>query len=252
MSFDVSADAYQRFMGRYSDPLGARFIEQLAPRPGQRVLDVGAGPGALTVLLAAEVGVASVSAIDPSESFVRALRERLPGIDARNATAESIPFAPDTFDLAVAQLVVHFMPDPVAGIRGMAGVVKPGGTVAVSAWDFGGGRSPLALFWQAAHAVDPEGDEDAAWPGGRAGSLAEYLDAAGLTDVRSGEITVTVPYRDIEDWWQPYELGVGPAGVYLASLSSDDREAIRRQAIALVGEGPGAVSATAWTAFGTV
>jgi len=252
MSFDVSADAYQKFMGRYSDPLGARFVEQLPFYPGQRVLDVGAGPGALTVLLAAEVGGASVAAIDPSTSFVAALRERLPEIDARNATADAIPFASDAFDLAVAQLVVHFMPDPIAGIREMARVVRPGGMVAASGWDFGGNRSPLALFWEAAHAVDPDGDNDAERPGGHAGTLEGFFDAAGLRDVRGGEITVSVPYRDIDDWWQPYELGVGPAGEYLAAQPSEKRQEIKRRAVELVGTGAGMVQATAWTAFGTV
>ena len=252
MSFDVSADAYQRFMGRYSDPLGATFVEQLDLHAGQRVLDVGAGPGALTVLLAAELGVSSVAAIDPSTSFVAALRERLPGLDAREATADALPFASDTFDLAAAQLVVHFMPDPVAGFREMARAVRPGGTVAASGWDFAGGRSPLALFWQAAHAVDPDGDDDAERPGGRAGALVDIFEAAGLRDVRGGEITVSVPYRDIDDWWQPYELGVGPAGAYLAGLPEERRNEIKERAIELVGTGAGTIEATAWTAFGTV
>ena len=78
MSFDVSADAYMRFMGRYSEPLAVLFADLAEVGPGQRVLDVGCGPGALTAELVRRVGAGAVSAVEPSESFVAAVRERLP------------------------------------------------------------------------------------------------------------------------------------------------------------------------------
>ena len=117
MTFVVSADAYARFMGRFSSPLAGRFLDLLAPRPGQRALDVGCGPGALTAPLVDLLGVDAVAAVDPSAPFVAAARERLPGVDVRTAGAEELPFADGTFDLTLAQLVVQFMTDPVAGLR---------------------------------------------------------------------------------------------------------------------------------------
>ena len=252
MSFDVAADAYQRFMGRYSEPLAEQMVELVHPVIGQHAIDVGAGPGALTAQLVALLGADAVAAVDPSKPFVEALRERLPGVDVKEGTAAVIPFSSDSFDLAVAQLVIHFMPDPVAGLREMARVVTPGGTVAASGWDFGGGRSPLALFWRAATDVDPAAPDESGYPGARDGELAEYFKESGLRDIRSGELTVSVPYSDFEDWWQPYELGVGPVGDYLGQLPAEQRYEVRARAEQLLGSGPGTIVATAWTAVGTV
>jgi ubiquinone/menaquinone biosynthesis C-methylase UbiE len=133
VSFEVSAGAYLQFMGRYSEPLAGRFADLAEVRRGQRVLDVGCGPGALTAELADRVGAGAVSAAEPSASFVAAVRERLPGVDVRLAAAERLPFPDGAFDAAMAQLVVHFMADPVQGLREMARVTRPGGLVAWAA-----------------------------------------------------------------------------------------------------------------------
>lgn len=114
-------------MGRFSGPLAGQFTAWLRLPPGQRVLDVGCGPGALTAILVAKLGADSVSAIDPSESFVTAARERMPGVDVRCGLAEALPWPDEAFDCAVAQLVVHLMADPPAGISEMARVTRPGG-----------------------------------------------------------------------------------------------------------------------------
>src|SRR5262245_66595665 len=115
-------------MGRYSQPLAPKLADLAGVASGQRVLDVGCGPGALTGELVAR-GVA-VSAVDPSEPFVAAARERNPGVEVLLAPAEHLPYADETFDAALAQLVVHFMANPVAGLREMVRVTRPGGVVA--------------------------------------------------------------------------------------------------------------------------
>ena len=143
MSFDVTADAYARFMGRYADPLAVAFAAYAGVRPGQRALDVGCGPGTLTALLVHELGPDAVQAVDPSEPFVAATRARFPEVDVRAGVAEALPFDDDSVDLALAQLVVHFMSDPVAGLSEMRRVTRPGGTVAACVWDHAGGSGPL-------------------------------------------------------------------------------------------------------------
>src|SRR4051812_7694122 len=146
VSFDVAADKYDRLMGHYSSQLAGPLADLAGVRAGQRVLDVGCGPGALTAELVKRVGPDAVAAVDPSPPFVAANRERHPGVAVAQATAEDLPFDDDGFDAALAQLVVHFMADPVAGLREMARVTRPGGAVVASVWDHADKRSPVAAL----------------------------------------------------------------------------------------------------------
>src|SRR5919112_6586530 len=147
MSFNVAADAYDRYMGEWSRQLSPQLLRLAGMEMGQRALDVGCGPGALTAELVERLGSAAVAAVDPSESFVAAARERHPGVDVRQAGAEALPFGDGVFDVTLAQLVVHFMTDPVSGIREMARVTRRGGIVAACVWDYAGERGPLGPFW---------------------------------------------------------------------------------------------------------
>src|SRR5207344_3187279 len=175
MSFNVSADAYLRFMGRYSEPLAAQFADLAGARAGQRLLDVGCGPGALTAELVTRVGPDAVSAVEPSASFVAAARERLPGVDIRQTAAERLPFGDAAFDAALAQLVVHFMADPVAGLREMGRVTRPGGVVAACVWDHGGGQGPLSTYWEAARELDPKAQDESKLAGSGEGQLTKLF-----------------------------------------------------------------------------
>ncbi|HEX9032954.1 MAG TPA: methyltransferase domain-containing protein, partial [Streptosporangiaceae bacterium] len=168
MSFAVSADAYMRFMGRYSEPLAARFADFAEIRDGMRVLDVGCGAGALTAELVRRVGAASVCAVEPSDSLRSAARERCPDVEIKPAAAEQIPYPDDVFDAALAQLVVHFMTDPVAGLREMARVTRAGGVVGACVWDHGGGRGPLTTLWKAVRDLNPSARDESDLIGVRA------------------------------------------------------------------------------------
>ena len=252
MSFEVEADAYAQFMGRYSEPLAVEFADALDVRAGTTVIDVGCGPGALTAELVRRLGLAAVSAVDPSASFVAAARLRLPGVDIRLASAESLPFDTDSVDLAVAQLVVHFMSDPVVGLGEMARVVRSGGRVAANVWDHAGGQGPLSVYWRAARELDPGVRDESGLSGAREGHLAELFAAAGLRDITTFPLTVRVQYPDFDTWWRPFTLGVGPAGDYVARLDDAGREALRVRCVELLTEGPFEIAATAWTAVGTV
>lgn len=171
VSFDVSADAYARFIGRFSEPLAERFVQLADVRSGDQALDVGSGPGALTAQLAE--------------------------VDARSGVAEDLPFADGAVDVALAQLVVHFMTDPAAGLREMARVTRPGGLVSACVWDHASGGGPLATFWQAVHDIDPGARDESGLAGAREGHLAELCRSAGLQEIRSTSLTVAVPLRDV-------------------------------------------------------
>ena len=252
VGFAVSPDAYDRFMGRYSVPLAPVFADFVGVAPGRRVVDVGCGPGALTAELVERLGEDSVVAVDPSEPFVEAVRGRHPRVEVHRAAAERLPLPNDTFDAALAQLVVHFMTDPVAGLRDMSRVVKPGGVVAACVWDFDEGGSPLSLFWAAATDLDPQAPGEDSLPGTRRGHLARLLGEAGVEAVEQAELVVDVEHQTFEEWWQPFELGVGPAGSYVSALGQPERRRLEERCRDLLPEPPFVVTAAAWAARGRV
>jgi len=249
VSFAVAADAYDRFMGRYSAPLAPAFADFAGVAAGQRAIDVGCGPGALTTHLVELLGPAAVTAVDPSESFVDAARERHAGVTVERAAAEQLPFADGAFDVALAQLVVHFMTDPVAGLREMARVTREGGVVAACVWDHvAGGLGPLRVYWDAVHELDPDVPGEANLAGAREGHLAELLGAAGLHDIEESDLTVRIDHASFEEWWEPYTLGVGPAGDYVASLDPERRAELRKRCRAKLPPAPFTVAVRAWAA----
>lgn len=250
MSFEVAAEAYDRFMGRFSRHLAPQMLDLAGIRRGQVVIDVGCGPGALTAELVARLGAASVSAADPSPPFVEAVQERLPGVTVVQAAADSLPFDSGAFDAALAQLVVHFMPDPVAGVAEMRRVTRAGGRVAANVWDFAGERAPLSLFWRVARELDPNAVDESRLPGARQGHLVELFRAAGLRDVDEVVHEVVTEHPSFEEWWEPYLAGVGPAGMYLAGRDEAHRHAIAERCRALLPAGPFTLRAHAWAAVG--
>jgi SAM-dependent methyltransferase len=247
MSFSVAAEDYDRFMGRYSIPLAQRFADFAGVASGVRVLDVGCGPGALTRELVARLGPDAVNAVDPSESFVAAAKDRLQGVTVQQAAAENLPFGDGRFDAALAQLVVQFMSDPIAGLREMGRVTRPGGTVAACLWDHAGGRGPLSPLWGAAHELDSRVEDESSQAGTRQGHLAELFETAGLHEIRARVLEVEVQHPTFEEWWEPFTLGVGPAGAYVAGLDPDRRDRLKERCRDRLPAAPFTVSAYAWT-----
>ena len=250
MSFTVAADSYDRFMGRYSVPLAPRFADLAHVGTGQRVLDVGCGPGALTTELVRRLGADGVAAVDPSEPFVAAARERHPGVQIELAPAEQLPFADEEFDAALAQLVVHFMVDPVAGLREMGRVTRQDGVVAASVWDHAGGRGPLSPYWDAVRELDPDVDDESKLAGAREGHLTELFEAAGIREIQETHLEVSVEHPTFEDWWEPFTLGVGPAGGYVAHLDHERRVELRERCRQRLSTAPFVLTSRAWAARG--
>lgn len=251
MSFDVSGDAYDRFMGRYSRPLAPAFADFAAVEAGQRVVDVGCGTGVLTEELARRVGADHVAGADPSP-MLQAAAERVPGADLEQASAEELPWPDDSFDAALAQLVVHFMADPAKGVDEMTRVTRPGGVVAACTWDFaGGGMELLRIFWQSVRALDP-GAESETSPLGDRGRLDALWSGSGLQRVETEALEVSSDYEDFGELWSSFSRGVGPAGQYLLRQSPERQDAIRAEYFARVGEPAGSFTLTgrAWAVRG--
>ena len=143
------------------------------------------------------------------------------------ASAEQLPFPNDEFDSSLAQLVVHFMSDPVAGLAEMARVTRRDGVVAACVWDHAGGHGPLSLFWRAAHELDPEVSDESLLAGTREGHLAELFEAAGLREIEETTLSAALTHTSFEEWWEPFTGGVGPAGSYVAGLDAERHAELR-------------------------
>jgi SAM-dependent methyltransferase len=250
VSFTVAADAYDRFMGRYSVLLAPQFADLADVVRGQRVLDVGCGPGALTTELVGRLGAEAVAAVDPSEPFVIAAQQRHPGVDVRRSSAEQLPFQGAEFDATLAQLVVHLMQDPTAGLDEMVRVTRKGGVVAASVWDYAGGRGPVSVLWDAARELDPDVVDESHLAGVREGHLAQMFEAAGLQEVEEAAHSIRVEHSSFEEWWEPMTLGVGPAGSYAAGLDPGRQAELRERSREKLPAAPFVLTASAWAVRG--
>jgi ubiquinone/menaquinone biosynthesis C-methylase UbiE len=250
MSFTVAADAYDRFMGRYSVLLAPQLADLAGVGDGQRVLDVGCGPGALTTELVQRLGPAAVAAVDPSEPFVAAARERHPDVSVQRASAEQLPFPDGAFDAVLAQLVVHFMSDPGAGVGEMRRVTRRDGVVAACVWDHAGGHGPLSVFWEVARELDPDVADESRLVGAREGDLTRLFESVGLREVEETALPASVVHPTFEEWWEPFTLGVGPSGAHVASLDAEQQARLREHCREALPNAPFELTARAWTARG--
>ena len=245
-AFHATGAAYDAFMGRYSTALAPAFATHLGARPGQDALDVGCGPGALTRELSRRLGPRAVSACDPSPGFVDECAARNPGVDVREGRAEAIPFPDAHFDLAAAQLVLHFVTDPDAFAGELRRVTRPGGTIGACVWDFENGMEMLRSFWDAALELDPDApDEARTLRFGRPGEITQLFADAGLSNTSEATIEVHSTYAGFDELWNGFCAGVGPAGAYCVGLPPARQEQLRRRLDARLGNPTGAFTRAA-------
>ena len=201
-------------MGRYSRRLAPLFADFLGVGGGERVLDVGAGTGALADELVRRG--AEVTLAEPSPEFASSLRSRFPDASVHEAPAEQLPFPDDAFDVSAAQLVVAFMADAPAGLREMARVAR---TVAVCMW----GVEEVDMFAAIGRTAEKVGGstEASARRYRSEPELAALLEPLG--DVETAALDVTASYSGYDDFWHALGGQVGPAGAWLKSLDDEGR-----------------------------
>lgn len=254
------ADAYEHFMGRWSRLLATELVGFAEITDGDAVLDVGSGTGALAFAVRDATKTASVTGIDPSPQYVaRAARD---AADARVrfqvAGAEQLPFPDASFDTTLSMLVLNFVPDPARAAAEMSRVTRAAGTVAAALWDYADGMEMLRAFWDEATALHPESAprDEAHMPLCKQGELAALFREAGLERVTEAPLTARLRFASFDDYWDPFLLGQGPAGAYVASLDEKRRGELReRLRLRVCGDTRGRpfeLRARAWAAKGTV
>jgi SAM-dependent methyltransferase len=253
----AAGESYERYMGRWSRLVAARFLDWLGAPSGAAWLDLGCGTGALTHTILARCAPRSIAAIDQSADFVAHARAATSDERVRLrfdvADARKLPLPDASVDVAASALMLNFVPDRVAALRELKRVVRPGGLIAFYVWDYpGGGMGFMRAFWTAAIALDDKAaelGEGRRFPFCTAEGLSALCAEAGLPPVTVTPIEIETRFASFEDYWQPFTLGAGPAPGYCVSLPEDRRAALRQRLMEDVGgEGPVSFTARAWAA----
>jgi ubiquinone/menaquinone biosynthesis C-methylase UbiE len=243
--FEVSDTSYDNFMGRFSMPLAPVFADFAGITSDASVVDVGAGTGALTVELLRRG--ATVAAADPSQPFAASLGRRFPDVDVRAAPAEELPWPDESFDAALAQLVITFMSDAPAGVAEMRRVVRPGGTVAVCMWD----RDGMEML-SAIHRTQATLDPSQPTPEQRTNHYRTRDEIEPLVGegVEIELLEVEGAYAGFDELWSSVRFGAGPAGAWVKTLDEAQLEAAQAELHRQVGEPSGAFTlrGRAWAA----
>ena len=258
----ADAEAYERFMGRWSSRLARLLVDFTGLGETGQVLDVGSGTGALAFSIARLKAHCQVIGVDPSKEYVGYAGSKNSSPDRvrfQVGDAQHLEFSDATFESSLSLLVFNFIPDRARALHELIRVTKPGGRISAAVWDYGGGMSMLRNFWDAAVAVDPTAGklDERHMPLCRAGELAEFWKQSGLVQVEERALLdMTMPFQSFADYWDPFLLGQGPAGASVRRVDANRRQALRsevkRRLVIESEDAPFTLPARAWAVRGVV
>lgn len=216
-------EAYERYMGKWSQLAGNAFLNWLVPQPGLRWLDVGCGNGAFTELLAEQCTPISLHGVDPAEGQLNFARARPVFQIAQfvHGDAMALPFQDDMFDMAVMPLVIFFVPEPSKGVAEMVRVVRPGGAVTAYAWDMPGGGFPYEALFAEMRSLGIDVPVPPSADASRIDILQDLWIKANLLEVETMEISVQRTFVDFEDYWMTI-LGAPSVGHKLKAMEPEE------------------------------
>jgi SAM-dependent methyltransferase len=255
-----SADAYERFMGRWSRQLAPLLATFARVGNGDTVLDVGSGTGALTAAVARVAPSCRIIGVDPAAPYVAFARKRHPEdhIHFEIGDAQRLRFHDGSFDRTLSLLALNFIPDSRMALGEMIRVTRQGGVIAAAIWDYGEAMEMLHVFWDEATTLSPGDDERAErhMPHCRRGELAALWREHQLDDVTEEALTIDMVFSSFDDYWLPFLEEQGAAGAYVAGLSARKRDQLRdrlrRRLLGHESDRPIVMSARAWAVRGIV
>jgi SAM-dependent methyltransferase len=256
-----NAEAYERFMGRWSRLVAPLLVDFTDLPDRGRVLDVGSGTGSLVSAIAARKVRTYVLGIDSSKEYVAYANSRNPfpyRASFQVGDAQQLHFADASFDAGLSLLAFNFIPNPQKALLEMRRTAKSGGKLAAAVWDYGAGMRMLRTFWDAAVSIDAGAErlDEKRMPLSHAGELSDLWRQGGLENVREQPIDITMQFKSFVDYWDAFLLGQGPAGSYVASLDRDKLQVLRsevKRRLALSREdAPVVLPARVWSVRGTI
>jgi len=226
-----------------SDRYAAALLELVGPRPGERVLDVATGPGVVAAAAALAVGpsgavVATDLAPEWEEFVARGAAEAgVSNVTFRAASADALDLPDGSFDVALCQFGLMFVPEPVAALREMRRVLRDGGRLGAVVWStvervpLFGATGPLLQPYLPAPAPGQELPTPLAL--GAPGLIERLVAEAGLRDIRSEWHTLDYLVPDPEERWRADVLEGQPAvREAVAALADAERRALHDRYIA--------------------
>lgn len=228
--FDRAAPTYDALAGAYHDHFGRRLVDLTGVGPGDAVLDVACGRGAVLGPAAERAGpTGCVVGVDLSPEMVRLARERLgptmPGVEVLVMDAEQLDVPDSSFTVVLCGFGVFFLPDPERAVAGFHRVLERGGRVGVSSW----GAEDARWSWEDELLADVVVERRAVRrPFGRPEELAELLENAGFEDVGVRIEQHDVVLTDADEWWA-WKWSYSLRGM-LEQLSDERLDRLRREA----------------------
>jgi SAM-dependent methyltransferase len=228
------ADVYRREIDTRFGPVIEAVLKRAELVPGETVLDLGTGTGAVAILAATQVGsTGRIKAVDISPEMLTRAGERvrelqLTNIDLAEGRAEAIPADDRSVDVVVASLSLMYVIDRAAAAMEIARVLRPGGRLVAAVWA-GPGEADIVRFQQTAGSFAPTPPVRGVGPGalGDPSEFLSQLRAAGL-DAKCENVTTTFEFASFQDAWDAL------AGVTAATLEPKVQEEAKAAVCALM------------------
>ena len=193
-----------------------------------RWLEIGCGTGVFTELVLDLCAPATLVAVDPSEAQIDIARNKplAQRADARVADPQAPPFPDGMFDVVASSLVINFIPDQSRALSEMRRVTRPGGLVAGYVWDFATDSAPISAIRSGLRQVGVPTQLSVGAESTRLPALISLFAGAGLQDIVTKVIEVTMSFSDFSEFWQSHTPTYIPIGKMIATMSDADREKV--------------------------
>ncbi len=223
------ADAYERYMGRWSRAAGEKFLAWLAPPKNMRWLDLGCGTGAFTELILKNCAPASVTGVDPAPAQVEHAKKNFPSADFRVGNSMELPFKDHEFDVVASALVLHFIPDRAKAFGEMQRVTKAGGLISGYTWENSATSkgAPYVPMMKGLQSIGIEPTTSPTVPEADLSGLHQSVTRAGFHNIDVTILEATQSYRDFDDYWQVQTMTFHPVGKSAAALDDTKRDELR-------------------------